>query len=163
MSAIPHEIGGTERILRVVYCAFPDEASARRIGDAAVVRRLAACVNRFPIDSTYVWKGAVEQTHEVVALFKTSPRKVGALFEYLAREHPYDVPDIFEIPVARAHRPYLEYLADTLERGLPIPPDQASGRRHVTRRGSRPGPGVRGPRRTRGPHPRRSRRTGRPH
>jgi periplasmic divalent cation tolerance protein len=160
LSAIPHEIGGTERILRVVYCAFPDVASARRIGDAAIARRLAACVNRFPIDSTYLWKGAVERTHEVVVLFKTSPRKVGALFEYLAREHPYEVPDIFEVPVTRAHRPYLEYLAETLERGLPIPPDQVPRRRHVRRRGSRRVPGARAPRRTRGPHPRPSRRTG---
>jgi len=160
VSAIPHEIGGTERLLRVVYCAFPDAASARRIGDAAVTRRLAACVNRFPIDSTYRWKGAVVRAHEVVALFKTSPRKLGALFDYLAREHPYKVPDLFELPVARAHRPYLEYLAETLERGLPIPPEQVPGRRHLTRRGSRPTPGVRVPPRTRGPHPRRSRRTG---
>ena len=152
MSAIPHEIGGTERILRVVYCAFPDAASARRIGDAAVARRFAACVNRFPIDSTYQWKGAIEQAHEVVVLFKTSPRKVGALFDFLAREHPYEVPDIFELAVARAHRPYLEYLAETLERGLPIPPAQVPGRRHLTRRGSRRGPGARDLRRTRGRH-----------
>jgi periplasmic divalent cation tolerance protein len=162
VSAIPHEIGGTEKILRVVYCAFPDAASARRIGDAAVARRLAACVNRFPIESTYHWKGAVEQAREVVVLFKTSPRKVGALFEYLAREHPYEVPDIFEIGITRAHRPYLEYLAETLERGLPIPPDQVPGRPHVTRRGSRRGPGARAPRRTRAPHRRRSKRTGTP-
>jgi periplasmic divalent cation tolerance protein len=160
VSAIPHEIGGTDRILRVVYCAFPDAVSARRIGDAAVARRLAACVNRFPIESTYVWKGAVERTHEVAALFKTSPRKLGALFEYLARQHPYEVPDIFEIPVARAHRPYLEYLADTLERGLPIPPDQVPERPHVTRRGSRPSPEARVLRRTRGRHRPPSRRTG---
>jgi periplasmic divalent cation tolerance protein len=162
MSAIPHEIGGTEGILRVIYCGFPDATSARRIGDAAVERRLAACVNRFPIDSTYRWKGAIERTHEVVALFKTSPRKVGALFEFLAREHPYDVPDIFELPIARTHRPYLEYLAETLEHGLPIPPGPVPGRRHVTRRESRRAPGARSLRRTRGPHRRPSRRTGRP-
>ena len=162
MSAVPHEIGGTERILRVVYCVFPDAASARRIGDAAVARRLAACVNRFPIDSTYHWKGAIEQAHEVVALFKTSPRKVGALFEYLARAHPYDVPDIFEVAVARAHRPYLEYLAETLERGLRIPPERVAGRRPVSRPGSPRGRGDRAPPRTRGRHRPRSRRTGRP-
>jgi periplasmic divalent cation tolerance protein len=163
VSAIPHEIGGTERILRVVYCAFPDVASARRIGDAAVTRRLAACVNRFPIDSTYHWKGAIERTREVVVLFKTSPRKVGALFDFLARAHPDDVPDIFELSIARAHRPYLEYLAETLERGLPVPPDQLPGRRPVMRRGSRRAPAARGLRRTRGPHRRPSRRTGTPH
>jgi periplasmic divalent cation tolerance protein len=160
VSEIPHEIGGTEGILRVVYCGFPDAASARRIGDAAVARRLAACVNRFPIDSTYHWKGAIERTHEVVALFKTSPRKVGALFEFLARAHPYQVPDIFELPVTRAHRPYLEYLAETLERGLPIPPDQVAGGRHLTRREARRAPAARVLRRTRGRHRHPSRRTG---
>ncbi len=162
MNALPHEVGGTERILRVVYCVFPDAASARRIGDAAVARRLAACVNRIPVESTYLWKGSVERATEVVGVFKTSPRKLGALFEYLARSHPYDVPDIFEIPVARAHRPYLEYLASTLERGLPVPPDRLVGSR-LRRPGSRRGPAARGPRRTRGQHRRRSKSTGRPH
>jgi periplasmic divalent cation tolerance protein len=163
VSAIPHEIGGTEGILRVVYCGFPDDASARRIGEAAVARRLAACVNRFPVDSTYHWKGTIERTREVVALFKTSPRKVGALFEFLAREHPYEVPDIFELPVARAHRPYLEYLADTLERGLRVPPDQVPDRRPARRRGAPRAPVARVLRRTRAPPHRPSRRTGTPH
>ncbi|MCI4353011.1 MAG: divalent-cation tolerance protein CutA [Thermoplasmata archaeon] len=140
---------------------FPDAASARRIGDAAVARRLAACVNRFPIDSTYHWKGVLERGREVAAMFKTSPRKVGALFEYLARAHPYEVPDIFEIPVARAHRPYLDYLAETLEHGLPIPPDQVPGRRPVRRPGSPRGRGARALPRIRGRHRPPSRRTGR--
>lgn len=160
MSATPHDIGGTDRILRVVYCGFPDVESARRIGDAAVVRRLAACVNRFPIDSTYHWKGAIEHAAEVVALFKTSPRKVGALFAYLAREHPYDVPDIFELPVARVHRPYLEYLAETLEPGLAGP---VSRRWAPTTRPESPRARAgRGPRRIRGRPPRPSKRTGTP-
>lgn len=163
MSARPHAVGRTEGILRVVYCGFLDAASARRIGDAAVTRGLAACVNRFSIDSTYHWRGRLERAHEVVALFKTSPRALGALFEFLAQEHPYEVPDLFEIPVARAHRPYLEYLAETLERGLPIPPDRAHARRPVTRPARPSAPGARGLRQIRGRHRRRSRRTGTPH
>jgi periplasmic divalent cation tolerance protein len=161
MSGIPHEIGGTAGILRVVYCAFPDAASARRIGDAAVTRRLAACVHRFPIEATYHWQGSIERAREVVVLFKTSPRKVGALFDYLAQAHPDQVPDLFEIAVPRAHRPYLEYLAETLERGLPIPPDQVPERRPLRRRGSRPARAAPGPRRTRGRLRRPSRHTGR--
>ncbi len=160
MSALPHEIGGTQGILRVVYCVFPDASTARRIGDVAVERKLAACVNRFPIDSTYQWRGAIERATEVVALFKTSPRKLGALFEFLGRQHPYEVPDIFELPVARAHRPYLEYLAETLERDLRIPPDQVPGRGPLRHRGSPRAPGVHAPRRTRGRHRPPSRRTG---
>ena len=163
MSAVPHEIGGTERILRVVYCVFPDAASARRIGDAAVTRRLAACVNWFPIRSTYRWKGAIERADEVAALFKTSPRKVGALFEFLAQSHPYDVPDILELDVLRAHRPYLEYLAATLEPALRIPPERTGPAPRLRRPGSRPVREGRAPQRTRGRHRLPSRRTGTRH
>lgn len=152
MSATPHVVGGTDRVLRVVYCGFPDPETARRVGDAAVDLRLAACVNQFPVESIYHWKGKVERAREVVGLFKTTPRKLGALFEFLAREHPYEVPDIFELPAACVHRPYLDYLAATLEPGLGRP---------ATRRGSPRGPGARGPRRTRGRRRPRSRRTGR--
>jgi periplasmic divalent cation tolerance protein len=160
VSGTLHEIGGTDRGLRVVYCGFPDADTARRIGDAAVDRRLAACVNRFPIESTYHWKGTIERTSEVVALFKTSPRKVGALFAFLAREHPYEVPDIFELPVVRVHRPYLDYLVDTLEPRFRPPRLHARGAMRPRRPGSRPAPGARALRRTRARHHRPSRRTG---
>ena len=149
MSVSPHDVGETGRLLRVVYCGYPDRASAARVSDRVLALRLAACVNRFEISSQYHWKGKVESATEVVALFKTSPRKLGALFDYLARHHPYDVPDIFEIPVARAHRPYLEYLAETLERDLPVPPAGRPSARRLRRSATRRGPAARPLARTR--------------
>jgi periplasmic divalent cation tolerance protein len=147
--ALAPTVGGTEGRLRILYCAFPDRASASRVGEAALAQRLAACTNAFEIDSRYHWKGAIESAQETVVLFKTSPRKVGALFEFLARHHPYEVPDIFELTASRSHRPYLEYLAETLDasRGSPA---------GVPRRSA--GPRARGgrrPRRTRAPRRRR--------
>ncbi len=162
MSSTPHAIGGTDPLLRLVYCTFPDAAAARRAGDGALRRRLAACINSFAVDSKYHWKGRLESTREVVVLFKTTPRMIGPLFEYLARSHPYSVPDIFELPVARGHRPYLEYLADTLEKEPPIPPAHEPRRGSPTRPGSRRGRAARAPRRTRAPPHRPSRRIGRP-
>ena len=150
MTALVHEVGSTEGMLRVVYCGFPDRATAERVGDRVLALRLAACVNSFEVASKYHWKGKVEAANETVALFKTSPRKVGALFEYLSRTHPYEVPDIFEIPTIRAHRPYLEYLAETLERGLPVPPEAVATARGLKRSGAPRGPGARSLGRTRG-------------
>ncbi len=149
MSATPHDLGGTGRLLRILYCTYPDRTTAARVSDRVLALRLAACVNSFEISSQYHWKGKVEAAREVVTLFKTSPRKVGALFDYLARHHPYDVPDIFEIPVARAFRPYLEYLAATLERELPIPPEAVPASRRLKRPATPRGRGGRPPERTR--------------
>ncbi len=155
MSAVVHDVGGTDGLLRLVGCTFPDAATAERVSEAALASRLAACVNRFPVSSRYHWKGRLESAEEVLVLFKTTPRKVGALFAQIARAHPYEVPDLFELAVARAHPPFLEYLAATLERGLPVPPGRPGRPRAVRRRGARPAPGARALPRTRARRPRR--------
>ena len=70
----------------------------RSDGRAGVVeRKLAACAQRLPIRSTYWWKGQVERSEEVLVLFKTLPKQVGALFRRLRAVHPYEVPEIVEL------------------------------------------------------------------
>ncbi len=55
-------------------CATREEAG--RIARAVVEERLAACVQLLPpIQSIYRWQGAIEQSEEILMLFKTtSPR-----------------------------------------------------------------------------------------
>ena len=47
------------------------DAEADVIALALVERRLAACVQRLPIRSTYRWRGTVERDDEVLLLVKT--------------------------------------------------------------------------------------------
>ncbi|MGA7922963.1 MAG: divalent-cation tolerance protein CutA [Thermoplasmata archaeon] len=112
----PYPMDPTEAVgpMRLVLTALPDEPTARRISRGALDLRLAACVNRWPIASAYWWKGQIEDAIEVIALFKTTPKRVGALVEYLGQEHPYDVPEIVELDVGRVHPPYLTYLVSVL-------------------------------------------------
>lgn len=142
--------------LRLVLSAFPDDPSAARAVDAALAGRLAACANRWPVGSTYWWKGKVERTSEVLVLFKTAPKHVGALFALLARLHPYDVPEIVEVDVPRVHPPYLAYLAETIDPHAP-PAPWGGGTVAPTRRGSPRARAARAPGRTRGRHRRPSR------
>jgi periplasmic divalent cation tolerance protein len=135
--------------MRIVLCAFPTDGEAAEASRAALRGRLAACAQRVPIQSSYWWKGRIEEAAEVLVLFKTAPKRVGALFRLLASHHPYQVPEIVEIDVPRAHGPYLRYLAETLDAHAPPPP--LGGGRRPTRRGSRRGPGARRPGRTRAP------------
>jgi periplasmic divalent cation tolerance protein len=146
--------------MRIVLTTFPDRATAQRLSHTALLRRLAACVQLVPVESTYHWKGRIEASSEWLAIFKTAPKRVGALFRYLAEAHPYDVPEIAEIDVPRVHVPYLRYLSATVDLNAP-PPPLGGGRPPLKRRGSRRGPEAPRPARTRGPLHRRSRRTGR--
>jgi periplasmic divalent cation tolerance protein len=84
----------------LVYCTFPDQASALNIGEALVRERLAACVNVLPgMQSVYAWKGAVERADEVVAILKSREGLKEALFAAVKARHPYETPVLLALPV----------------------------------------------------------------
>jgi periplasmic divalent cation tolerance protein len=142
--------------MRLVITAMPDTPASAVIVRNALDRRLAACAQAGPVQSVYWWKDRVEIAAERVVVFKTTPKLVGALFRFLAEAHPYEVPEIIEVDVARAHGPYLEYLAGTLDAFAP-PPPLGGGSAHAlrSRRGARRARGARPPGRTRAPRRRR--------
>ena len=67
---------------RSIYITCKDEAEARGIGRTLVDERLAACVNFFPIQSIFRWKGRIEEAGEVVE----TVRGVGYRFSLPQRE-----------------------------------------------------------------------------
>jgi periplasmic divalent cation tolerance protein len=139
--------------MRIVMTAFPHREAALSAARGALERRLAACANLLPADSRFVWRGRIESATEVVVLFKTVPKRVGALFAFLETVHPYDVPELVELDVPRVGSAYLTYLARVLDASALSPPLASRARRP----GARRGPGARVPRRTRAPRRRRSR------
>jgi periplasmic divalent cation tolerance protein len=139
--------------MRLVVTTYPSREAALAAVDTVLGQKLAACANVVPISSRYWWKGRRESAEEALVVFKTVPKRVGALFRFLESHHPYDVPEIAEVDVPRVGGAYLRYLAETLDPNSP-PPPMGGG---PTRRAARRGRGVRPPGRTRAPHHRRSR------
>lgn len=76
-----------------VYVTAPRSA-AERLARELVEHRLAACVNRFPCQSTYWWDGDIQEDEETILLAKTTQERYAALVEHLEASHPYDVPCI---------------------------------------------------------------------
>ena len=96
----------------LVLCTCPDESVAVRIATALVEERLAACVNRFPgVASTYRWKGEVHHDSEHLLLIKTTIERFDALRERIVALHPYELPEVIAVDVARGLPPYLEWIA----------------------------------------------------
>ena len=95
----------------VALCAAGSAPDAERIARALVERRLAACVNVVPgVTSFYRWKGEVTQDSEWLLVMKTTAARFEALREALVEMHPYDVPEIVELPIERGHGPYLDWI-----------------------------------------------------
>jgi len=56
----------------LIWCPFPDEASAAEAANALLEARLIACANIVPgVRSLYRWDGERGEAQESAALFKT--------------------------------------------------------------------------------------------
>lgn len=92
-------LGGTP-ICVVVCTAPPDQAEL--IATSVVSARLAAGVSVIPgVVSVYWWKGAIERAAESTLLINTRVDLVDALTEAIRAAHPYEVPEVVVIPLAR--------------------------------------------------------------
>ena len=95
----------------LVLTNLPDAASAEALATALIEARLAACVNILtPCRSVYRWNGAVEQANEVPLLIKTSEERYAALEAAIRARHPYELPEIIALPIARGLPAYLAWI-----------------------------------------------------
>ena len=93
-----------------LYSTFPDEAAARRVGQALVSAKLAACVNIYPpMTSIYEWQGKLETGPEVAAFIKTRRTLVEKVMEAARPLHPYTVPCFLVLPIAGGNEDYLAW------------------------------------------------------
>ncbi len=98
----------------IVFCTCP-EASATPIAEALVNERLAACINQLAaVQSVYRWREHVETATETLLIIKTTTDLYDELEPRLRALHPYEVPEILAIPVARGYPPYLQWLQGAL-------------------------------------------------
>lgn len=99
----------------VVLVTCPDRSSAKRLAEALVRGRLAACVNIVPgIRSVFRWKGRVDRASETLLLIKTPARAFQRLRRAILSLHPYDVPEIIAVPVMAGHPPYLAWVSESV-------------------------------------------------
>ncbi len=96
----------------LVITNLPDLASAEKLAQALVEKRLAACVNMLaPCRSVYRWQGAVETAVEHPLLIKTTAARYEAVEGAIRSLHPYELPEIVAVPVAAGLPAYLDWVA----------------------------------------------------
>ena len=91
----------------------PETAVAERLARLAVEAGHAACANLVPgLRSLYRWQGEIQDEPEVLILFKTTAEAYPGLAELVARNHPYQVPELIALPVCAGLAPYLAWVRE---------------------------------------------------
>lgn len=91
-------------------------AAAGKIAEALVIERLAACVQKLPVESTYRWKGEIETAQEVLLLIKIKNADYVAVEERILALHDYETPEIVALPVAQGFASYLSWIDEAVRR-----------------------------------------------
>ncbi len=95
----------------LIYVTVPNADEAQKIADALVSEHLAACANIFPpIKSLYHWEGKIEQSEEIVVIFKTRAALFNEIEERIKLLHSYSMPCILAIPLANVSEPFMRWL-----------------------------------------------------
>jgi len=102
----------------LVLTNLPDRATAEKLAEVLIQKRVAACVNILaPCRSVYRWKGAVQHDEEHPVLIKTTRERYAALEAAIREAHPYELPEIVAVPIERGLSAYLDWV--TTETTLP--------------------------------------------
>lgn len=83
--------------------------NAKKIAQALVKENLAACVNKMPVESTYLWKNRIWNEKEMLLIIKTA-RPFSKVEKRIKELHSYEVPEILLLDVKKGNKAYLDWI-----------------------------------------------------
>jgi len=97
----------------VVFITTSSYEEARKIADALVVQKKAACVNIVPkVNSLFRWKGKIEDVEESLMVVKTRAELFPDIVSTVKSIHSYEVPEIIALPIVEGNADYLAWLKE---------------------------------------------------
>ncbi len=106
----------TDASLTLVMTTCGNMEDARNLARGLVEEHLAACVQMQQITSVYRWQGDVQEDPEILLFIKTRADLYPAVEAYLQAHHPYDVPEIVQVPITHASPAYLRWALDVTQK-----------------------------------------------
>jgi len=99
-----------KRVVLVLVTA-PELKTARKLAQAALEAKVAACANLVPkIESQYWWEGKIVTDSEVLIIFKTTAAKLDVFEKLILASHPYDTPEFIFVQLTSGTKRYLDWV-----------------------------------------------------
>lgn len=99
----------------MVFVTLPDATVARKIADAVVSEKLAACASFSQgHTSIFCWKNQQEAASETLMIIKTHVSKLEKLEDRVKTMHPYEVFEFVALPVLYGNKQYLDWIKEAV-------------------------------------------------
>jgi periplasmic divalent cation tolerance protein len=96
----------------IIITTFADRGLAKKIAKLLIEQKLVACVQMFPIESVYLWKNEICEDSEIAVLVKSKTSLFDKITTVIKGAHPYEVPEIIQIPITDGLPEYLSWIDD---------------------------------------------------
>ena len=88
--------------------------SARKLGKKIIESKIGACVDMWPIESMYYWKGEFKANSQAMIMISTLEKNLQDVDDLMSVSHDYSTPMIAGVDVRRINHPYKEWMVDTM-------------------------------------------------
>ncbi|MCR4328595.1 MAG: divalent-cation tolerance protein CutA [Patescibacteria group bacterium] len=99
----------------LIYTTCKNTEEAVKIGKIILDKKLASCVNIWPLQSMYYWQGRLENHLETGMLVKTLEHHLSEIESLIEANHSYATPYIGAIEVRRFNRAYREWMSSVIK------------------------------------------------
>jgi periplasmic divalent cation tolerance protein len=103
----------------MLMTSVDNQVAAHSLADGLIEAGLAACVQLLPMTSFYVWKGERRSEAEYLLLAKTRIALWPALEDFIRTRHPYELPELLQLPVTAGSAGYLQWLRESTRAAPP--------------------------------------------
>jgi len=94
-------------------CKSIDEA--KKLGLLIMDKKIAACVDFWPVTSCYSFEGEFQYVEQAMLLITTFEAKMEDVNKIIYENHTHSVPLIAGVDVRRINHPYKEWMSEVIE------------------------------------------------
>jgi periplasmic divalent cation tolerance protein len=100
----------------VIMTTFPNQESLEKVSSKLLESGLAACIQYFDVTSMFSWEGKINKEPEKLLLIKTKSSLFDEIKAFITKEHPYDVPEIIQVPIEKMAEAYQLWMESVLKK-----------------------------------------------
>ncbi len=98
----------------VIQTTTNDGNIASLISNILLEKKLAACIQKYEIESLYRWRDKIEKDREIILNIKTKSSFFKEIEKIIKENHNYEVPEIIALPIINISIDYLNWLKEEL-------------------------------------------------
>jgi len=100
----------------VIFITTGTNGEARRVAEALLEQRKAACVNIVPtVTSLFWWEDRIDSDQESLLIVKSKASLLDEIVSLVKGIHSYDVPEVIALPIIDGNADYLHWIGEVTQ------------------------------------------------